>query len=191
MSSIYSKIGICQVRPCGALSITQRADENEPVTRRCRSCLVLVMAALVLSACGGPSAPSTSTTPGGGISVARAATAYLGAVRQYKAAAATFVARLHGNLDPTPDEVGAASGPMVAALRHMQAVLADTAWPSKAAPDARTLDLDVGPLLGDLDSVGEQRASSMSAWLQQFSRDGETVKSAADLLRHDLGLPSA
>ncbi len=166
--------------------------------------LVAVVLVLTASGCGNSTASVQSTpaptitvtatpTSSATISLAKAAaTAYL--------AVATKLNRALGALSKTAaawpsSETGAqaekSAQPAIAALEAGTAKLTEYRWPSDVVSDAHALIGAVGSLTGDLESLSSVNLLSASSWASQFTRDAQTVKTDAALVRHDLGLKAA
>jgi len=81
--------------------------------------------------------------------------------------------------------------PAIAALKAGTAKLTDYPWPSGTVSDVHTLISAVGSLTGDLESLSSVNLFGSSSWASQYTRDVQTVKTDAALVRHDLGLKAA
>lgn len=87
--------------------------------------------------------------------------------------------------------LGQQVAPMSAALTTLDQRLTNYTWPKAARTDVRTLLSDDAQLIGVLSSASGQNSLSGSSWLTTFDSDVTQLGTAADEVRHDLGLPPA
>lgn len=87
--------------------------------------------------------------------------------------------------------LGQQVAPLTAALEKLDQELTTYTWPSRARGDVRTLLSDDAQFIGALSSASGQNVLSGSSWLTTFESDATQLGTAANEVRHDLGLPPA
>jgi hypothetical protein len=131
----------------------------------------------------------TTTTA---LSVAAAAAIYSVAAAKGNAAIQSFATTAGAwPANETGPQAEASATPASSAMQAFINTLTDTHWPASAVVDVHALIDAVGAVEGDLVSLSAVDAVSASTWSQTFIRDATSVKTDANLVRHDLGLPSS
>lgn len=102
-------------------------------------------------------------------------------------AAATAQAKLNNN--STIADIQAAIVPLVPAIQMYSTTLTNIDWPPAAVADAHALVSAVANYLGILETVSVQTVSSLPTWVSQLSAALQQERAAANILRHDVGLP--
>ncbi len=154
---------------------------------------------LGLSACGGgasatqPSSPTTNaTTTAPQVSVKAAGAEYLKLVAPTNEAIQAFSTTTATWSDTTSASAAqAAAAPLISSFQSLQNGLVTSSWPSSAQPDVKSLDSSIGPVVGDLQSIGSTNIFNESSWLATLSRDLGVLATNVGIVRHDLGLPAA
>jgi hypothetical protein len=76
------------------------------------------------------------------------------------------------------------------ALYAFRRDLTDQSWPANARSDIKTLDAALAPLIANISHLSSMTAADVTAASAKgVVRDAATVASAANQVRHDLGLP--
>jgi hypothetical protein len=164
---------------------------------------------LALVGCGGSpnkqtqTAPATNslqtttvasrTTPATTITKQQAGQAYLAAVAPVNAAGATLAGKMRASTDSTPgSQISAEARPFERRLTELNGKLLGiaTAYPPAAA-DLKAVITAYDPVIRDLRSATPQRSVSASSWLQRLASDLTKTRTAAAIVRSDLGLPLA
>jgi len=78
--------------------------------------------------------------------------------------------------------------PYVTALRQFDAGILSMAWPSQFLADAHALVAADGALEGNLDGAADW--TTYDSWLSEGQSDLDKARSAAAIVRSDLGLPA-
>ncbi|HEY5246003.1 MAG TPA: hypothetical protein VIJ60_10065 [Acidimicrobiales bacterium] len=91
----------------------------------------------------------------------------------------------------TAAELATQAAPALAALTTCDGKLADYTWPKVAEADIKALLADGGAVAGALQSVAGITALDASSWETSFDQATQVLGNAANVVRHDLGLPPA
>lgn len=142
----------------------------------------------------GGSAPTSTTSP----TTTTTSHTTLGDVADFfeadENAANTVADRVQATVETLPaDATGPqalqALEPLISAAQKYQTQITDLPWSPPFVSDAHALVDAVGSLIGVMESVSSQNAFSIQSWVTQFESAAEAEHSAANILRHDLGLP--
>ena len=178
--------------------------------RRIAAALIVpLLAGLALVGCGGsPKKPTRTaaakntsqtttvasrTSPAVTMTKQQAAQAYLAAVAPANAAGAALAGKMRAYTGSTPgSEISAEARPVERRLTELTGKLLRiaTAYPPAAA-DLKALVTAYNPVIGDLGSVTAQNSVNASSWLQRLATDLTQTRTAAAIVRADLGLPLA
>jgi hypothetical protein len=117
--------------------------------------------------------------------------AQLEAAAQPALAAASQAGSAVNNLPSTATvaDVANAIKPLIAAAQTYETQVTDIAWPPFDTADAHALVTAIASYVGVLQQVGNQNGLSVQSWETQASSSLSAERAAANILRHDLGLP--
>lgn len=163
---------------------------------------------LLISACGATGSTAatnskapTSTTPStASPGKARATpTARVNYAKQYLAdvgpadtADKTFQVALSAwgsAANPNPTQTQGFVTPFVSALQTLQGKLTAQTWSATDVGDVHAFIAAIAALQGDISGLPSLNILNESTWSTQFQRDAAVEESAANTVRHDLGLP--
>ena len=88
-------------------------------------------------------------------------------------------------------ELASQLNPAVRALTTLSEKLTTYRWPRKSQRDVRSLVSDLGSLMDAMSTAGTVNALNASQWLTTLGSDERATATASNLVRHDLGLPTA
>ncbi len=91
--------------------------------------------------------------------------------------------------NPSASDVASAVAPLITAAQRYETQVTDLPWPANMTSDAHTLVVTVGLFVVILQSVASQNVFSQAAWVSEFTSAEGGEHTAANTLRHDLGLP--
>lgn len=150
----------------------------------------LIAASALLGLVGFAIAPAAFAAPSPHTS--KAGAQYLTDAAPVNKALNTFVAESGKWTNSTPSSVaGREAAPVEKVLGTLDHQLLVQIWPSKAKTAVRHLyNADVS-LSGDLAGLGSVDVLTSSQWGITFAKDATTVGAAANIVRHDLGLPAS
>lgn len=150
----------------------------------------VIAATALLGLVGFAIAPAAFAAPSPHTS--KAGTQYLADAAPVNKALNAFIADAGKWTKSTPSSVaGAEAKPSEKALGTLDHQLLVQTWPSKAKAAIRSLYNADTSLLGDLAGLGSVNILTGSQWGITFDKDATTVGAAANVVRHDLGLPAA
>jgi hypothetical protein len=142
---------------------------------------------LALAGCGGSAKnPATMTKQ-------QAERAYLAAVAPANAAGAALAAKMQAYPGSAPgSQISAVARPVEQRLSALNGKLLGiaSAYPPAAA-DLRALVTAYSPVIRDLRSTTGQHSTNALSWLQRLATDLTKTRTAAAVVRSDLGLPPA
>jgi hypothetical protein len=136
---------------------------------------------------------ASRTTPAVTMTQQQAGQAYLVAVAPTNAAGAALAGKMRAYTDSTPgSQISAEARPFERRLTELNGKLLGiaTAYPPAAA-DLKALVTAYNPVIRDLRSASTHHSVSASSWLQRLASDLSKTKTAAAMVRFDLGLPLA
>lgn len=171
--------------------------------------LMFLSLGLLLSACGGSAASEAKTTPGAPTSTAVSHTSsksaqskpttvvnyaqqYLADLGPANAADKTFESALSAwsnGANPSPGQTQGFVTSFVSVLQTTQSKLTAQSWPAADVGDIHALVAGIAAIQGDIAGLPSLNMLNESSWVTQFQRDSAVEQSAADTVRHDLGLP--
>lgn len=157
---------------------------------------------LGLASCGGgsshssskdqtpPASTSVTAAPTTTLSVAALADKYLAIIKPANDAGCVADAKTKA----LPSTVDASKyqpivAPVVAAYNLADQQLTQVDWPANVKPDVTALVQADSALSGDLGALPQQTSISYPQWETQEQADANKEVSAANVVRHDLGLP--
>jgi hypothetical protein len=121
-----------------------------------------------------------------------AARHYLAAVTPVDGASAALDTRVKvDGPTVTGPELAHQAVPLLDALSRCDRALKSYDWPKPARADIRRLITAVSVLRGLLEELPGTTNHDIPAWGARFVTDAEAIPTAADPVRHDLGLPPA
>jgi hypothetical protein len=123
----------------------------------------------------------------------QAGQAYLTAVAPANAAAAALAGQMRAYTNSTPgSRISAAARPVERRLTELNGKLLGiaTEYPPAAA-DLKALVAAYDPVIRDLRSAGARNSVNASSWLQRLASDLTKTRTAAAIVRSDLGLALA
>jgi hypothetical protein len=136
---------------------------------------------------------TSRTTPAVTMTQQQAGQAYLAAVAPTNAAGAALAGKMRAYTDSTPSsEISAEARPLQRRLTELNGKLLGiaTAYPPAAA-DLKALVTAYNPVVHDLRSATGQNSVNALSWLHQLASDLTKTRTAAAMVRADLGLPVA
>jgi len=165
----------------------------------------IVGGALVLTGCaGGTGSPSalkasnTGQTGNSGSAQSTSTTAPTAELAQEYSTAAydlntagSAAAAVTAPVGESPAEMSDLLSPFDSSLNAFEEALTSIPWPSSMTSDAHALETQVSAFMGVIQSVGDQNAMSAAAFGAQMQSEGDSMSTAANILRQDLGLPSS
>jgi hypothetical protein len=136
------------------------------------------------SATEAPAAPTPTPTP----DLHAPGTQFLALLMPLNPAFTTLNNYLNHDNGQTAVQVQKHTGPYVAALRQFDAGILRMAWPSQFLADAHALVAADGAFEGNLDGAADW--TTYDSWLSEGQSDLDKARSAAAIVRSDLGLPA-
>jgi hypothetical protein len=139
-------------------------------------------------------APTSTTkpTPAPTITVKTAGQQYVNLVNPVNAAISAFRTKANGwSNSTTSAQAEADAQPLISALQNLQNGLLHDQWPAAAGTDVKAVVQAIAPVTGDLEGLASVNLLNASSWSTTFQRDEASMGTAANVVRSDLGLPSA
>jgi hypothetical protein len=94
-------------------------------------------------------------------------------------------------INPTKEKIDAATKPVIVSFEKADNALLRVQWPPAIRGDIKVLVNADGAVVGDLQSLSRQNATSIGQWATQYSKDSAQAVAAVNVVRSDLGLPPA